>query len=134
MNICKPNLAYITSILRKVGSKLLQNTYPTKLYRLKVTKNVECASYKYLKLQQTFVNQYFCIFWYDRLQVGRIFAMFVIFQTRTVCCKIRATFFTEYVGHMLNLIQDGLGYIFGQFLVAIGRFCDPSIGSPCRRR
>jgi hypothetical protein len=52
-NICKPNLAYFTSILQKIGSKWFQKTCPTKLYYFKVTKNVKCAienicNYKYL--------------------------------------------------------------------------------------
>jgi hypothetical protein len=32
MNICKPNLAYFTSIIQTIGSNWLQKTCPTKLY------------------------------------------------------------------------------------------------------
>jgi hypothetical protein len=45
MNLCKPKLAYFTSILQNMGSKWLQKTCRTKLPKLiKSNKNAKCAS------------------------------------------------------------------------------------------
>jgi hypothetical protein len=48
MNICKPNLAYFTNILQKIGSKWLQKYLSYKTIFIKSNKNVKCASYKYV--------------------------------------------------------------------------------------
>jgi hypothetical protein len=48
MNIWEPNLAYFTSILKKLAENDCEKTCPTKLYLTEYNKNVRCASHKYL--------------------------------------------------------------------------------------
>jgi hypothetical protein len=56
-NICKPNVAYFTSILQNIGPKWLWKNLSYQTTLNKSNENIKCASYIYLYLQ-IYVPQY----------------------------------------------------------------------------
>jgi hypothetical protein len=47
-NICKPNLAYFTSIVKKLAQNDCEKNLSYQTTLIKSNKNINCASYKYL--------------------------------------------------------------------------------------